>query len=153
MKWGPVLDKDEEKQLTSGYVSDNTSFLRMQTQIEKKDKLIDDDFFRRHPARIISCDKFAPLANIQDYTQIELDRVRRLKIDLLEEAGLYEDAEKAALDNIADFQDTRGYKGFFQQAQITERHILKQSTDTRLDKAGRFSNVFKRKKPEEEEQE
>lgn len=150
MKWEPVLNEEEERQVQTGYISDNTSFLRMQTEIEKKDRLIDDDFLDRHKARVIACDKFAPLANTTSKSQIMIDRIRRIIMDLEKEAGLFEDAEATALDNIADYQVSRGYNASFQNALITQRHIIKQSTDQE-GRLGRFSKLFRKPKEPEGE--
>ena len=92
--------------------SDTTQFMRMQTEIEKKDDLIDDLFIKKHKSRIIACNKFAPLSNIKNMRQIQIQRIRNIKIDLLEAAGLHDAAERVALDSVSDFQISTGIEGF-----------------------------------------
>lgn len=150
MRWQPELDEEEEQNYRTGYISDQTAYMRMQTQLEKRDKFIDDDFFEAFKPRILASDKFAPLSNSPN-SQVNIDRIRRLKIDLLEEAGLHEDAIRCALDNVGDYQSYRGKKGFFQQAQITERHEVKQDAAEKK-KLGMLSGLFSKKKPVEEEE-
>jgi len=150
MKWTPELTEDEEQQVRTGYVSDQTAYMRMQTQMEQREHLIDEKFLKKHKARILGFDKFAPLSNSPS-SQIKIDRIRRLKLDLLEEAGLYDDAIRCALDNVGDYQSFRGTGGFFQTAQITERHEVKQEESERKKLSG-LSGMFK-KKPQEGEEE
>ena len=130
--------------------SDTTQFMRMQTEIEKKDNLIDDKFIIKHKSRIIACNKFAPLSNISNPKQIQIQRLRNIKIDLLEAAGLYDVAERTALDSVSDFQISRGMGGFYQKALITQRYEMKD--DARKDKASRLGGMFRRKEPELEEE-
>lgn len=150
MRWQPELDEDEEQQYRTGYISDQTAYMRMQTQLEKRDKFIDDDFIEEYKPRILAFDKFAPLSN-SPKSQVKIDRIRRLKLDLLQEAGLDDDAIRCALDNVGDYQSFRGEKGFFQNAQITERHEVKQDAGEKK-KLGMLSGFFRKKKPEEEEE-
>lgn len=160
MRWRPPEEREvEEGEAPRKYdrpidypreigASDTTAFMRMQTEIEKKEDLVDKDFIKRHKSRILACDKFAPLANIRNLRQIQIQRMRNLKIDLEEEAGLYDDAEKTALDSISDFQISRGISGFYQQAMITQRHEIKE--EGKEEKAKRLGGLFKRKEPETE---
>lgn len=149
MKWTPELDEEEQQQYRQGYISDQTAYMRMQTQVEKRDKLIDDNFLEEFKPYILYADKFAPLSNSPE-SQIKIDRIRRLKIALMEEAGLRRDTILCAIDGINDYQSFRGKKGFFQQAQITERHEIKQDQEEK--KLGMLSNLWKKKTPEEQEE-
>ena len=162
MKWKPkpMLQDNEEDSFPSRPdqlqyqdaigASDTTQFMRMQTEIEKKDDLIDKDFIIRHKSRIIACNKFAPLSNISNPKQIQIQRLRNIKIDLLEAAGLYDVAERTALDSVSDFQISRGMGGFYQKALITQRYEMKD--EARKDKASRLGGMFRRKEPEPEEE-
>jgi len=150
MKWTPELDEEEQQQYRAGYISDQTAYMRMQTQLEKRDTIIDDTFLKKYKARILGFDKFAPLSNSPP-SQIKIDRIRRLKLDLLEEAGLPDDAVRCALDNVGDYQSFRGMGGFFQTAQITERHEIKQE-ETEKKRLSGLSGLFKKKPPEETEE-
>lgn len=150
MRWQPELDEEEAQEFRTGYVSDQTAYMRMQTELEKKDDLIDAEFIKKHKARIIGSGKFAALSN-SPWSQVKIDRIRRIKLDLLEEAGLDEEAIKCALDNVGDYQSFRGVEGFFQKAQITERHEIKQDASQAEKKEGFMSKgLFGRKKPEEQ---
>lgn len=137
---------DMEELVAKEGTSDLTAFLRMQTELEPRKNLVDGDFFQRHRSRIIAFDKFAPLSNIADKRLLQIDRMRRKIIDLEEEAGLFDEAETDALDNVADFQISRGFGGFFQKAQITQRHEIRE--ETKQDKSARWGGLFKRKNEE-----
>jgi hypothetical protein len=151
MRWQPEQNEEEERQVRTGYISDQTAYMRMQTEMEKKDDFIDKEFLKKHKPRILALDKFAPLSFSPD-SQVKIDRIRRIKLDLLEEAGLHEEAINCALDNIGDYQSFRGVRGNFQLAQITERHEIKQEASNAEKRAGFMSRgLFGRKKPEEEE--
>jgi len=142
---------DENEELRDPFISDNTAFARMQTELETDKKgLVNSDMIKRHRPRVLSLNKFAPLSNIANKGQIQLDRIRRCKIDLLEEAGLHDDAIETALDNIADLQLSRGIGGFYQRAMITQRHEFKE--DMREERKKRFGSFFKKAQPEAEEE-
>lgn len=145
MEWKPALDEDEEREMKTGWLSDNTAFMRMQVQLEKND-IIDKDFYERFAPRIIQLDKFAALSNA-DKQQKQIERIRTIKMDFLEDAGLYDEAIKSSLDSVRDHQNLRGYKGFFQKAIITERHEIKQDKQAAA-KMSRFSGLFGRKQKE-----
>jgi len=162
MRWKPKpMQQEEEESFPSKPeqlqyqdaigASDTTQFMRMQTEIEKKDNLIDDIFIKKHKSRIIACNKFAPLSNIQNPKQIQIQRLRNIKIDLLEAAGLYDVAERTALDSVSDFQISRGIGGFYQKALITQRYEMKD--DARKDNKSRLGGLFRRDEPEPEGEE
>ena len=150
MKWTPELDAEEEQQYRTGYISDQTAYMRMQTQIEQREHLIDKEFFEEFKPYILYQDKFACLSNSPE-TQVKIDRIRRLKIALMEEAGLTRDTILCAIDGVGDYQSFRGTKGFFQEAQITERHEIKQSQEEKK-KLGVLSGLVRRKTPEEQQE-
>jgi hypothetical protein len=52
------------------------------------------------------------------------------------------------LDNIADLQLSRGIKGFYQKAMITQRHEFKE--DMKEERKRKFGSFFKKSQPEEE---
>lgn len=150
MKWTPELDEDEEKELKTGWISDNTAFMRMQTQLEKDD-IVDKNFFEKYAPRILQFNKFAALSN-SDPRQKQIERIRTIKMDFLESAGLYNEAVKSSLDSIRDHQNLRGQSGFFQQALITQRHEIKEEK-TKAEKVGGLSGLFRKKKEPEETEE
>lgn len=148
MKWQPELDEEEEKQMRYGYVSDNTAFMRWSTEIEQQDELVDKPFLHRHRHRVLSINKFTPLAFYKDEREIRLRKLRNINITLAKNAGLEETAEETALDNIDDAQTSRGWKGEYQRALITQRHEIREEKES---KVGRFSGLFG-KKPEEQQE-
>lgn len=135
-----LLDEDGDIRYKEP-MSDQTAFMRMQTQLEKSD-MVDKEFLDRHKARVLAMDKFAPLSYIQDKRMLQIDRMRRLIMSLQMEAGLLEDAEETALDNIADFQLSRGWRGFYQKAMITQRHIIKETSKGER-KLGRLAEIMR----------
>ena len=151
MKWRPKDDEEEIDELRDPFISDNTAFARMQTELETDRKgLVDRGMIAKHRPRVLSLNKFAPLANIgTNSKQVQIDRIRRCKIDLLMEAGLEDDAVETALDNIADLQLSRGIKGFYQKAMITQRHEFKE--DMKDERKRKFGSFFRRSQEEPEE--
>lgn len=147
MKWEPTLDENEEQELRTGYVSDNTAFMRWSTELEQQDVLSDKDYIKRHRHRIMSLNKFPALAFYTDSRQLLLRKLRNVVITLSKNAGLEETAEEAALDNNDDAQMTRGWNGNYSKVLITQRHELKE--ESMEEKVGRFSGLFGKKKEEE----
>ena len=111
------------------YVSDQTAFMRWSTELEKKDRLVDDDFLHNNQHRIIDLDKFLPLSFIDDPRSIKLFRLRRMNITLAKDAGLIDLADETTLDNLADYQTTRGVRGNYQKALITQRREWQDKTE------------------------
>ena len=106
-------------------LSEQTAYMRWSTELEEDHKgLTDNQFMQRHKARIIDINKFLPMSNITSPHSIKIFRLRRMIIDLAKEAGLEELAEETALDNLADYNTTRGQHGFLQKAMITQRQEL-----------------------------
>ena len=131
------------------YVSDNTAFMRWSTELEKIHKVIDDDFLSRNRYRIIDINKFLPLSNITNPRMIKLSRLRRMNMQLAQDAGLRDLAEETTLDNVADYQMSRGNQGFYQKALITQRREWKESSD-REKKTGMLKNLLRGKKQQEQ---
>jgi len=106
-------------------LSEQTAYMRWSTELEQDPRgLTDQKFMERHKARIIDINKFLPMSNITNPYSIKIFRLRRMIIDLAKEAGLQELAEETALDNLADYNTTRGQHGFLQKAMITQRQEL-----------------------------
>ena len=123
------------------YVSDNTSFMRWSTEVEKIHDLIDNGFLDRHRERIIDINKFLPLANITNPDSNSLFRLRRMNITLARDSELRDLAEETALDNLADYNTTRGQDGFYQKALITQRREWKDNSKEEK-KKGMFGRLF-----------
>lgn len=129
------------------YVSDQTAFMRWSTEMESNE-LVDNDFLKANKYRVIDINKFLPLAFIQNPRNIPLFRLRRINMTFEKDAGLYENAAETVLDNLADYQTTRGINGNFQKALITQRREWQDKTDMEK-KKGVLGGLIKRKSEEE----
>jgi len=130
------------------YVSDNTAFMRWSTELEKTPQVIDNKFLERNRHRIIDINKFLPLSNITNPRMIKLSRLRRMNMQLSQDAGLNDLAEETTLDNVADYQMSRGNQGFYQKALITQRREWKDSS-SQEQKTGMLKNLIRGKKQQE----
>lgn len=131
------------------YVSDNTAFMRWSTEMERSPKTVDDDFLSRNRHRIIDINKFLPLSNITNPRMIKLSRLRRINMQLSQDAGLLDLAEETTLDNIADYQMSRGLQGFYQKALITQRREWKESSNQEK-RTGMLKNLLRGRKQQEQ---
>lgn len=122
-------DEQPDQQTIRPYVSDNTSFMRWSTELEKIHDLIDQNFLENHRERIIDINKFLPLANITSAESNSLFRLRRMNMTMARDAELRDLAEETALDNVADYNTTRGQNGFYQKALITQRREWKDQSE------------------------
>jgi len=136
---------DAELENKPRYVSDNTAFMRWSTELEKIHKVIDEDFLTRNRHRIIDINKFLPLSNITNPRMIKLSRLRRMNMQLAQDAGLSDLAEETTLDNVADYQMSRGNQGFYQKALITQRREWKDSSNQEK-RTGMLKNLLRGKK-------
>jgi len=110
------------------YISDNTAFMHWSTELEQVHEVIDNDFLRRNRHRVGDINKFLPLANIKTPQQLTIFRLRRMNMTMACDAGLYNLADETMLDNLADYNTSRGIDGFYQNALITtKREILDRS--------------------------
>jgi len=143
--------EEEEQQLDRKprYISDNTAFMRWSTELEKTPEVINNEFLKRNKHRIIDINKFLPLSNITNPRLIKLSRLRRMNMQLSNDAGLTDLADETTLDNLADYQMSRGQQGFYQKALITQRREWKESSD-REKKTGLLKNLLRGKKEQEE---
>ena len=146
MRYDETEEPEEEHQ--PRYVSDNTSFMRWSTEIEPKSGVIDDKFLARNRERIIDIDKFLPLSNITNVKSIKLFHLRRANMTMAKDAGLSELAEETALDNIADYNTTRGTGGFYQKALITQRREWHDSEEEKK-RTGILKNLIRGKREEQ----
>ena len=126
--------------------SPETAYLRYGTSIEQDDVLIDKKFIKQFAARYLQSNKFPALSN-SNPRQVQIERIRSMKIDLLMDCGLVEDAITVGWDSVRDHQNFRGLEGFFQKAQITQRHEIKE--DAPKEKMGRFSTLLRKQEPAE----
>ena len=125
-------------------VSDQTAFMRWSTEIEQVKGLIDKGFMTRNRNRIIDVNKILPLSFIDDPRSIKLFRLRRINMGLASDAGLDDLADETTLDNLADYQTTRGIRGNYQNALITQRKEWKDRTDANT-KKGLFGKIVGRR--------
>ena len=153
MKWQPSFENPEEEQRAkTGYVSDNTTFMRWSTEIETKDHVTDSDFMDRNSLLIFAADKFPAMAFFEEPREKQL---RKLKINnaiLARDAGLSKMAEETIISTIDDVQMSRGWKGNYSKALITQRHELDTKERTEPQKKAKWFNRFIGGKGQEEEQ-
>ena len=145
MRYDEPDEEGEEQQ--PRYVSDNTSFMRWSTEIEQKPGVIDEGFLKRNKERIMDIDKFLPLSNITNAKSIKLFHLRRQCITMAKDAGLNDLAEETSLDNIADYNTTRGTEGFYQKALITQRREWHDSEEEKK-RTGILKNLIRGKRDE-----
>lgn len=147
-----LVDEKELEQRKGQMISDNTAYMKWSTEIEPKKNIITDDFLHRNRISIIGLDKFAPLANFTDAKMIRLHKLKMIIIDLQMSAGLTEGAEQTALSAIDDIQVSRGDRGFYQKALITQRQEFETSDNTETQKrVGFFNKLFSKKEPQQQE--
>ncbi|MBD3321807.1 MAG: hypothetical protein GF350_11990 [Chitinivibrionales bacterium] len=103
------------------YVSDQTAFMRWSTELEKIHDIIDKEFLYRNRHRVMDINKILPLSFISNPKAIKLFHLRRQLIELSKDAGLDDLADATVLDNLADYQTTRGTNGNYQNALITTK--------------------------------
>ena len=150
MRYNPPenqINEEQEESYFEGrprYISDQTAFMRWSTELEPVNGLIDKDFIKRNRNRIIDVNKILPLSFIDDPRSIKLFRLRRINMGLASDAGLDDLADETTLDNIADYQTTRGIRGNYQNALITQRKEWKDRTDTNT-KTGLFGKIVGRR--------
>lgn len=146
MRYDETEETDEDQR--PRYVSDNTSFMRWSTEVEPKAGVINEDFLKRNKERIMDIDKFLPLANIKSAKSIKLFHLRRMNMTMAKDAGLHDLAEETALDNIADYNTTRGTDGFYQKALITQRREWSDSEEEKK-QTGVLKNLIRGKRDEQ----
>jgi hypothetical protein len=130
------------------YISDNTAYMRWSTELEQVHEVIDKDFLRRHRHRVGDINKFLSLANIKTSQQLRLYRLRRMNMTMACDAEMNDLADETMLDNLADYNTSRGIDGFFQNALITtKREILDKSKQQ--EKKGFLRQLVQGKQAEE----
>ena len=132
------------------YVSDQTAFMRWSTELEKVHDVIDNEFLQRNRHRVIDINKILPLSFISNPKAIKLFHLRRQLIDLSNDAGLQGLADSTVLDNLADYQTTRGTNGNYQNALITTKREWLDRTHTE-NKRGVWGKLIKGRNREQEE--
>jgi len=147
-----VLDEREIQQLRASFMSDNTSYMRWSTEIEPKQDVIDGDFLKRNKIVVLFLDKFAPLANFTDRRQYMLHKRKLLNVILAQNAGLEETCEETALSAIDDIQISRGDKGFYQKALITQRQEFQQEQTETQKRTGFWNRLFSKKASDENQE-
>lgn len=148
-----VMDEEDEPVYWEGrprFVSDQTAFMRWSTELEKVHDIIDQEFLKRNKHRIMDINKILPLAFIENPKSLQLFRLRRINIGLSTDANLMDLADETTLDNLADYQTTRGIRGNYQKALITQRREFK---DNRLEekKQGILNRLLRGKEQEQPE--
>jgi len=147
-----IVDERELEQKKASMISDNTAYMKWSTEIEPKQNIISNDFLYRNRISIIGLDKFAPLANFNDPKMLRLHKLKMMIIDLETEAGLSESAERTVLSAIDDIQISRGDKGFYQRALITQRQEFESTENTETQKrVGFFNKLFSKKDMQSQE--
>lgn len=142
-----IQEENNEESYFEGrprYISDQTAFMRWSTELERVEGLIDNKFIERNRNRIIDVNKILPLSFIDDPRSVKLFRLRRINMDLATDAGLTDLADTTTLDNLADYQTTRGIRGNYQNALITQRKEWKDRTDAET-KKGLFGKLVGRR--------
>lgn len=133
------------------YVSDQTAFIRWSTELEQVHNIIDNDFLKRNSHRVIDINKILPLSFIDNPKSIKLFRLRRMNMGLARDAGLIDLADETVLDNLADYQTTRGIRGNYQKALITQRREWQDKTDPENKKSGIIGRMIKGRGDEQRE--
>jgi hypothetical protein len=147
-----IVDDKELEQIRAVNISDNTSYMKWSTELQADKNISDDDFLQRNRISIIALNKFAPLANFTDAKMMRLHKLKMIIIDLEQSAGLTESAEQTALSAIDDIQISRGDRGFYQKALITQRQEFETSENTETQKrVGFFNKLFSKKEPQQQE--
>jgi len=124
----PDIDSIPQSHNNTPYISDNTAFMHWSTELEQVHEVIDSDFLKRNRHRVADINKFLPLANIKTPQQLQIFRLRRMNMTMACDAGLFNLADETMLDNLADYNTSRGIDGFYQNALITtKREILDKS--------------------------
>jgi hypothetical protein len=146
-----ILNEDEIHEIRAQHMSDNTVYMKWITEIEPKRDMMDSDFIQRNKIALMFPDKFAPLANFTEPRMLALHKLKMLKLELAENAGLINVCEKTAISAIDDIQLSRGNQGFFQRALITQRHELQEHHSDTEKKVGFFNKLFHgNKQPEDQ---
>lgn len=146
-----LLDEKEIQQLRAAYMSDNTSYMRWSTEIEPKQNVISGDFLNRNKILVMFADKFAPLANFTEPKQYILHKLKIMNASLALDAELDDICEETALSAIDDIQMSRGDKGFYQKALITQRQEFQEDRSDTQRRVGFWNKLFS-KKPDEGQQ-
>lgn len=142
MRWKPEYEPEEEKQLRSGYISDNTAFMRWSTEMETKQNVTDSEFMGRNKLLVMALDKFPALAFYEDPRLMRLRKRKIMNTILADNAGLNQTAEETILSTIDDVQTSRGWKGAYSKALITQRHELDTKEQTEPQKKAKWFNRF-----------
>jgi hypothetical protein len=129
------------------YISDQTIFMRWSTELEQTPHVIDEDFINNNKHRVMDINKFLPLSFIDNPKSIKLFRLRRMNIVLAKDAGLMDLADETVLDNLSDYQTTRGVRGNYQNALITQKREWMDKSEMNKQK-GLFSRLVKAKNDE-----
>lgn len=131
------------------YVSDQTAFMRWSTELEQSSGLVNNEFLEENKYRVLDINKFLPLAFIKNPRNIPLFRLRRMNMTHEKDAGLFENAAETVLDNLADYQTTRGIEGNFQKALITQRREWQDRTNPETTKKGIIGRLIKGRSEEQ----
>ena len=150
-----ILDEKEIQNLKTAYMSDRTTYIRGLTEIEPKRILITDDFMEKYRIQLGFPDKWTPLANFQEPKEEHLHRLKVINAQIALDAGLDDIANETLISAWDDVQVSRGHKGFFQKNLNTEYHDIKEEhlTSNAERKVGFWNSLFKKKEPQQPQQE
>ena len=132
------------------YISDNTAFMRWSTEFENTKDIrgIDKNFFKRFYHKILGINKFPALSNIRSARQLKLIRCRINNADLAHDGEIEDLAIGTVLDNLNDYQISRGIEGFYQKALITQRREFTDRTPPER-RSGVFKNLIRGRREED----
>jgi len=147
-------DEDDEPVYWEGrpkYIGEQTGFMRWSTEIEPKKDVINKDFMKDNKYLIMDIDKILALSFIDNPKSLKLFRLRRQLTILSKDASLDELAGETILANLADYQTTRGIRGNYQNALITQKREWLDKTKNQ-EKKGLFGRLVKARNDEEKMQ-
>jgi len=136
-------EEEDEEPYVPRYIGDNTAFMKWSTEVEQIPYVIDKRFLERNRYLVGDINKFLPLSNINTAKAVKLFHLRRNNIALCMEAGLNDVAERTMLANWADYQTTRGIRGFYQNALITQKRMLEEKVKTEQKRWSRLRSIFR----------
>jgi len=158
MKYRPPTEQDSDEtdrfNPESIPVVETTKFLRWGTEVERDENLYDTSFIKRHNNHLRKMNKFMPMGNYKDRHQKQIERIRSMRINLMESVELYYDAEEISLNTVEDAQFSRGQEGFYtREMNTTRQKVYEEFENKSVSKKDKRISFFKNKKPEKGENE
>lgn len=131
------------------YTSQENAFIKYITQIDAIPNIVDNDFFKKYYRHVLFSGKFKGLSFINNPKTVKLNSLQRIDMNMEEDAGLEDSANRTLFDNIDICQVTRGTKGNLQYALITQRQEFKDTSEQEKKKSI-LSHLMHGKKETEE---